>query len=592
MNDSLVTSAPIIKFDGSLIADQDADLISSLRVSLTTGAAAFAELRFDQSSSLASKVLVGSALSIDASEADEKTTSIFEGEVMTIGIDLSRRQTQLVVGAYDKSYRLGNQVVATSHLNTTLGGIVSDMASSAGLQSEVDSAVGSIKFEHLQQSGTPHQFLSDLARAYGCEWLVHDRKLIVRRRDASGAAEKYSGAETLRSFSARFSGTEQAGSVDVRGWDASAKAAVHNKVDTSNVKNGHDVPIVTNGVKGKFPGGDVVASPISVSTADSAKTVAEGITQRLAAAKLTGRGEVEVNGKLVPGSVIEIEDLDPNWNGAYYLTGVEHLFGGGQPFITKFTFGPLEPTTLVDLFSHQAPTSRERLTSGITVGEVTDTNDPEGLLRVKVKIPVLSEDNVSHWARIISPGAGNERGSMSIPEIGDEVAVVFENGDLQRPYVLGGLWNGKDAAPNVGDLIKDSKVMSRSVTSRTGHRMTYSDGDSPDELSVRIELSDGKTFLDLGQTKIEVTSEDTPIKITNSKATVELAENGDITLDGNNVTIKATQDITLDGNNVTAKAKQKLALSGTSGAEMKASGPVKVESSAIAEVKGSLVKIN
>jgi phage protein D/phage baseplate assembly protein gpV len=591
MQDTLVTSAPLIKLDGTAIRSEDADLLFSLRVSRTTGAAAFAELRVDQSSSLADSVKVGTQLSIDATEDDVETSPIFKGEVMTIGIDVSVRQTQLVIGAYDKSYRLGNQTDATSHLSITFGGVIREIAGAAGLTADVDNTVGSIRFEHIQQSGTPHQFLTDLTRAYGCEWLVDDTKLIVRRRDAAGPVAKYLGASSLRSFSARFSGTEQPESVDVLGWDPSEKKGVNSKIERSSVKNGHTVPI-TRHVSGDFPGKEAVASPISVSTPADAKAVAEGITHRLSAAQLTGRGEVAVNGKLVPGSVIEIGDLDPNWNGKYYLTGVEHLFGRQQSFTTKFTFGPLEPTTLVDLFSHQAPTSRERLTSGITVGTVTDTEDPEGLLRVKVTIPVLRGENESHWARVISSGAGAARGSMSIPEIGDEVAVVFENGDLQRPYVLGGLWNGRDAAPDVGEIIRNGRVMSRSVTSRTGHRMTYKDGDDPEDLGVRIDLSDGKTFLELGETKIEITSQDTPIKVTNGKATVELADNGDITLDGNNITIKAKQDIEISGNNLDVKAKQNLKLEGALGADLKSKGPVKVETTAIAEVKGSLVKIN
>ena len=40
--------------------------------------------------------------------------------------------------------------------------------------------------------------------------------------------------------------------------------------------------------------------------------------------------------------------------------------------------------------------------------------------------------------------AGNARGVMMLPVVGEEVLVGFEHGDTRRPYVLGSLFNGTD----------------------------------------------------------------------------------------------------------------------------------------------------
>ena len=48
------------------------------------------------------------------------------------------------------------------------------------------------------------------------------------------------------------------------------------------------------------------------------------------------------------------------------------------------------------------------------------------------------------WARTVQPGAGKDRGAAGLPEVGDEVLVAFAQGDLEHPYVLGGLYNGMD----------------------------------------------------------------------------------------------------------------------------------------------------
>ncbi len=47
-------------------------------------------------------------------------------------------------------------------------------------------------------------------------------------------------------------------------------------------------------------------------------------------------------------------------------------------------------------------------------------------------------------SRILFLGAGKERGLVVLPEVGDEVLVAFGQDDMQQPYILGGLYNGKD----------------------------------------------------------------------------------------------------------------------------------------------------
>lgn len=48
------------------------------------------------------------------------------------------------------------------------------------------------------------------------------------------------------------------------------------------------------------------------------------------------------------------------------------------------------------------------------------------------------------WSRVIYPWAGNGWGYQSTPRVGTEVAVAFMDGDVDRPVVLGGMYNGDD----------------------------------------------------------------------------------------------------------------------------------------------------
>jgi len=113
---------------------------------------------------------------------------------------------------------------------------------------------------------------------------------------------------------------------------------------------------------------------------------------------------------------------------------------------------------------------------GAVVGLVTNNKDPEKRGRIKVKFPWITNDEESHWARIATMDAGKDRGSWWIPEVNDEVLCVFEHGDVNFPYVIGGLWNGKDTPPTTGragDFNQDGKNNLRFIKSRDDHLLIF-----------------------------------------------------------------------------------------------------------------------
>jgi len=83
------------------------------------------------------------------------------------------------------------------------------------------------------------------------------------------------------------------------------------------------------------------------------------------------------------------------------------------------------------------------------LARVVSLDDPEGLNRVQVRL--IAYDGVDGqdaplWARVVAPFAGQDRGAFFMPDVDDEVLVLFTSGDTRFPLVLGGLWNGAATA--------------------------------------------------------------------------------------------------------------------------------------------------
>jgi uncharacterized protein involved in type VI secretion and phage assembly len=198
---------------------------------------------------------------------------------------------------------------------------------------------------------------------------------------------------------------------------------------------------------------------------------------------------------------------------------------------------------------------------GVASAQVTDVNDPDHLGRVKLKFPWLSDSYVSDWARTVHAGAGPDRGAVVLPEVNDEVVVAFEQGDLRRPYVLGGCWNGVDT-PRLGDGLVDGAtgaVKRRGFVSKHGHSLIFFDDSSDDGVAI---LTSGKGLR---------------LSLNETKTTVRLSSSG-------KVEIEATQDVRIKaGTNLSIEAGASLELKGAK-VSINGDGPV--------EVKGNPIQLN
>lgn len=189
--------------------------------------------------------------------------------------------------------------------------------------------------------------------------------------------------------------------------------------------------------------------------------------------------------------------------------------------------------------------------AGVVVAIVTNTNDPEKMGRVKVRFPWLSNDDESDWARVAAPMAGKGRGAYFPPEVEDEVLVAFEQGDVRFPYLLGGLWNGKDKPPDPND---DGKNDVRVIKSRSGHLIRLTDKDSAEKIEI-IDMT--------GKNSIVFDAKAKTITVTSDKDITLSAPNGAIKLDAKSVEIKSSAEAKVEaGAGLDVKATGQMNLKG------------------------------
>jgi uncharacterized protein involved in type VI secretion and phage assembly len=185
--------------------------------------------------------------------------------------------------------------------------------------------------------------------------------------------------------------------------------------------------------------------------------------------------------------------------------------------------------------------------STLVAAVVDDLDDPEGLGRVRVRFPHLDEE-LSNWARLVSAGAGHDRGNFFRPERGDEVIVAFEHGDPRRPYILGGVWSVPDPPP------PDKKAVDndlRQIVTRSGHVVRFDDGKGAERIEIVASGGDQKIVLDTAGKRIEVTARQGDIAVDASGGDVTVKSSGNLTVSaGGDLEIKATGSLKLSGSTV------------------------------------------
>ncbi|WUH92740.1 VgrG-related protein [Streptomyces sp. NBC_00433] len=561
---------------------------------------------------------IGSPLKIYATAGDDPQRQLLvSGEVTALEVDLDATGTFTVVRGLDHSHRFLRGRRVAGYRQMTASDVAVQVARRAGLPvGEVDATA--TVYEHLAQPGiSDWEFLHRLADLAGAEVSVADGRFLFR--DPARAAKAPSPAtrpesspyvlefgRNLLRCQVAVTGADQVAQVEVRGWDVTAKAAV---VARAAAGGSDRLALGITPRQAAQPFGEAVF--LATDTPYGTQAAADQAARSLAGDLAGSLAELDAVAMGIPklraGTAVTLSNVGPPFEGKYTISSSRHVFDPDVGYPTWITVGGRSDRSLYGLASGGGrgggPGSADRI-GGLVNATVTDTRDPEDRGRVRLAFPWLSDDYVSDWARTAGLG-GKGGGGVFGPEVGDEVLVGFEQGRVDQPYVIGGLYNGRDL-PSAHDVpLTDptsGAVNRRSLANRSGDRFELLDAAGGGPQGVRLSTGDGKVTLHLDRqaTKVVLHSDGSVEVEAREKVTVKAeqgvsvdAGSGKLELTGDSVKVTARSGVQVDGGTgaLQLQTQGQVAVKGVS---------VGVEGSASTEIKGgatlsisaALVKIN
>ena len=602
---SSITSTCLVEFDGKPLPSDVVPLLLSAYVDDSQQLPDTFVLRFRDPHRLvlaAAGIKIGSLARVSVQVADgPQPAPLIAGEVTALEAEYDQSGTFTVVRGFDQTHRFFRGRTTASYLQMTASDIAGTIARRAGLQlGEVTSTT--TVYDHYSQAGqTDWEVLSVLARSNNFEISVREGKFSFGPPADASSAPAAGGPGTseplvlslgkdLLRFRSVLTSAAQVEQVEVRGWDIATKRALVATQPATTKRI--ELPTASPAQLAKtFGGPTYVATDVPYRNQAEVDAAAKALADELASSFAEFEGTARGRPELRAGASVTIDGLGVPFDGKYTITTSRHRFDPQTGYTTAFAVTGRRDRTMLGL----AAGGVRRSPSGITVGLISDAKDPENAGRVRLTFPWLSDDYVSDWARTVQAGAGKDRGAQVLPEVGDEVLVAFEHGDVNRPVVVGGLFNGVDTMPRGPvDLVDGGTGMinRRSFTSRLGHRVDLVDATGKE--GIRATTTDEKLTLVMDHSGAKITVHaDGKVVIEGSQGITIDSSGSDIDLTGNKISLKATAGVSVDGGGgaVDVKAGSTLSLTGAS-AKLEGSGTTEVKGGALCTIQAGLVKIN
>ncbi len=289
--------------------------------------------------------------------------------------------------------------------------------------------------------------------------------------------------------------------------------------------------------------------------------------------KIKGRVKIQGYHGIKPGMLIDLGGMGDRFNGTAFVSGILHEMTSTTNWYTHIEFGLDQKwfACLYDDINEKPSGALLPAISGLQNGIVTNIHeDPDGEDRIKVRIPIINNEDEGVWARMVSLDAGDSRGVLFRPEVEDEVIVGFVNDDPRDPIILGMVHSSAKPSP----IPAEEDNFEKGIITREELKVIFND----DLKSITVETPNGN-IITLSDDEGSIVMEDensNKIEMTSDGITIE--SSGDI-----NITT-SSGDVNVEGMNITNSANSQFKGEGNGGAEISSSGQT--------AISGSIVAIN
>lgn len=516
-------------------------------------------------------LVTGKTVEIKAGNSTD-TQTIFKGRIIKIAQKLHQSNgLQVIFTLKHDAYKLTLNRKNRIFTDQSDSDIFKSITSEYNLTTDADDT-GNSHDKMVQFNLSDWDFLNLRAEANSLLVIADTEKLLFKKT-SSGQTPVVSlrAGNTLLDLEVELDSRQEFTTYKAKVWNASEQ-------ETKNI----ELPSATFG----SPGGTASTGQLANETANLPfylhlpSNLSEDETEKLLKSRILQNNYSKLSGvakcigttSVKPGDLVMLEGIGSRLSGNAFVSGVLQSYNLQNGWQTTLQLG-LDKNLFINRFNNVVLPSSAGCNSpadGLQTAVVTALEgDPANEFRIKIKLPLFGIDN-EIWARKAFLDAGNERGLAFLPEIGDEVVVGFLDNDPRQAIVLGSLYSSTIPLPNT---LKDDNFLKGFYSKK----------------KLKLEFDDEKGCINIvteKSQKIVLDDDGDKISIEDSNDNkIMLSSDGISFQSPKNITIQSSQgDLSIEGINVNIKASAQFKAEGSAGTE--------ISSSAVTNVKGSIVNIN
>lgn len=371
--------------------------------------------------------------------------ALFSGHVTALEYGAKERGAiELVVRAYDALDELAHTFATRRFTDITLPDLARALARDCRTPFTVSAAAEGARLGAVVQCGRSHlDLLTHHAARAGLAFNLTGDVLHLHAADGYGAPLALDAFRDCDNIEVEHNPGRHTRHVQVDGWDASRGecfAGTSAEGGAGGARAHHNLHALDRG---------------------QASTLARAIGGRERARSKVLNATLPGNPEFRPGRSVQLTGLHPGGDGRFVLYTVEHRMDARTGF-----------TTALDSRPPEEPDAAQGR-ADLCVGHVLGVDDPEGRGRVRVALESVGGLELG-WLPVCLPGAGSGHGLACLPDVGDRVALLFDDLHAERGLVLGGL-TGPGAKGDSG--VEGAATRRRELRSPDGHRFLLDQSD-------------------------------------------------------------------------------------------------------------------